>query len=144
MPFPEVNVDKGIGYALEEHVCAELCHTADAHAAGHFVLAGCEVADAFCEGLAGEVVYLTLGEGAVGSQSDGGQSRDTLVEDKIVGADEAVLGREDWLYVTIELQAEQHNEHAQEVGEEEASQLRQTDVPAKEFPDESHRRSVLS
>ena len=144
VPFGEVNINKRIGHALEEHLRADLSQAFDAHAAAHLVLAGREGSYPLGKGLRSEFVDVSLREGVCRAEADGTQRRYAFAQDEVVGTNEAVFLREDGFHVAIELQAHQDNHHAQKVGKEEACQLRQTDVTAKKFPDKSHRHKVLS
>ena len=56
----------------------------------------------------------------------------------------AVLTREGRNDVLVELQGQQHDDHAQEVGEEEACELTEAQMASKEFPDEFHSLKTFS
>ena len=54
----------------------------------------------------------------MGAGAEGGAQAYLLAQDDVVALHERILGREDGLDVAIELDAEQHGEHAEEVGKE--------------------------
>lgn len=69
------------------------------------------------------------GEAAEGTDLFGG--------DDIVFFHEAVSLCEDGEYISIELHAQQHNQHPEEVGKEKTAQLPDADVLAEQFPNKS-------
>ena len=144
MPLLKVNINKGIWHTLEEHLRAYLCHSVNAHTARDLVLAGCKGTHTLCKGLRLQVLHIPFGEGVDGAQANGIECGDAFAQDEVVRTYEAVFLTEDGLHVFIELKREQDNEHAQQVGKEEACQLGWTDVSAKEFPNKSHSFNILS
>ena len=93
--------------------------------------------------MGGKVIYLTARKLVATPRKDIGCAH-ALAQDKIVGFQEAVLGRENGQDIVIELEAQQHDKHAHEVGEKESRELRNTDMLPEEFPNESHKLRVLS
>ena len=144
VPLLQIHIDKGVGHTLEEHLRTYLCHTVDAHTARDLVLAGSKSTHSLSKRLRLEVFHLPFGESVHRTQTYGIERRDAFAEDEIIGADDTVFLAEDGLHIAIELKREQDYEHTQKVGEEKACKLRQTDVPAKEFPNKSHSFNILS
>ena len=65
------------------------------------------------------------------------QSTDFLGSNDIILLHETVPFRKNGKDITIELYAQQYNHHAEEIGEEKACQLSDTDVLAEKFPNKS-------
>ena len=137
VPTVEVDVDVGVGHGLEEHLRRQ-ADTCLLHAqAGRYVeQRGREGSHAACEGLAPQVLDGGRAEG-VASPRQVAQRADLAGGDKVVFLQEAVALRKDGRHVAIELDAKQHDAHAEEAGQEEARQLGAADVAAEKFPNES-------
>ena len=79
-----------------------------------------------------QVLYLIFGEG-IAFPGKAAQSTDFLGSNDIILLHETVPFRKNGKDITIELYAQQYNHHAEEIGEEKACQLSDTDVLAEIF-----------
>ena len=132
LPLPQValGVDKGVGDALKGNFGVEHLLSVHAHRGLSLVLYGGELAHCLGKGLCLQVVYLPPAEG-IGAAREGRGGTNLLVDNQIVALHEAVARGEDWNDVAIELIAQQHDEHAEKIGEEEAGKLRHADMLAQ-------------
>ena len=126
-PLLRLHIDKLVGYGLEAHLGGELGEALNVETGVDTVVGGGEHAQVLDEVLAFDVADLVLGEGSR-LADDAAECSHLLVEDHVVRLHEAVLAVIDVLYVVVELHAQQDDEHACEVGEEEPRELRYADV----------------
>ena len=75
---------------------------------------------------------------------EGAERADAFRQDHEVAPDETVAAAEGRGHVLIELQPEQDDGHAEEIGKKEAAELPGAYVLLEQFPDESHNLSLLS
>ena len=126
-------VDEMIGDALEEELRVEHVDPVDTHIGFHLIFCGGEGAHAGGKWLILHVVDLS-GRESVGSSGDGVAHANLLADDDIVGLHEGVFRCEDGHHVAIELIAQQHDEHAKEVGKEKSHKLGYADMLTKQLP----------
>ena len=130
-------VDEFVRHGLEEHFRAQVHPGAlDAHAGGDVEQRGREAPHLHGEGLASQVFHLFGREGAAVSHQAAQRAR-FLAGNEIVFLQETVSSGQHGADVTIGLHGQQHDGHAEEVGQEKAGQLADADVSAQEFPYQS-------
>jgi len=137
MPFVQTDIHIFVGYRLEKHLCRQadtgFLHTESGR---DFEQGRSERAYPFGERLGFQVFYLIFGEG-IAFPGKAAQSTDFLGSNDIILLHETVPFRKNGKDITIELYAQQYNHHAEEIGEEKACQLSDTDVLAEKFPNKS-------
>ena len=121
------NVDKLVGNALYGQLGVQNLPSVDAHRGIDLELSRHELPNTLGKRLTGQFVHFgsrkaerTLAQGLCRSY--------LLADHHEASLQETVFGREQGHHVAIELEPEQHDDHADEVGKEESCKLRQTDV----------------
>ena len=120
------HIHEVIGHTLEKHIGAH-AYATHRERAIDLETRGREDAHTLGKGLRSEFLNVGGGEG-LSLAAEGGGGGNTLGDDDVGVLHHAVLGGEGGDDIFVELHGEQHDEHPQEVGQEEARQLPDADV----------------
>ena len=133
--FPVVKgyVDAFIRDALDRQFGIQDALPVDAHVSFHLVLSRGKCPDATHKSLTAKGFHFWSRE-IMWAPAQGRTHANLLAHDHIVAAHERVFGREDRDDIVIELNAQQHDEHAKKIGKEKADKLAYADMLTKQLP----------
>ena len=137
VPIVQRDVDEVVGDAFQKNLRIEDGRSVHAHACIDLELIAGESPGLADERLGCHVGKLRCRERR-GTPRQGAGRTDTLADHDVVGFHKTVFGREHGQHVAIELNAQQHDEHTEEIGKEKAHELRYADMLTEKFPNKIH------